>query len=423
MYVMSRDQRLHDNHALLAAQAAANDQQLPLHIVFFLYDKTGLRAREHYQFMLDGLRVLAQDAQELNISFSLFAASEALDQLAKLNPTAVYFDYSPLRGSRLFKQNIASQLTCPVYEVDTHNVVPVWVASDKQEFAARTLRPKIHRLLPAYLQEPTKLMKHAYGSAKQHLDEAFKQKVIAGSVSNGQKLQWGSGEDAAQSALADFMQHRLGAYAEQRNDPSVNGLSELSPYLHFGQMSSLRVALNVIATGKHATSADVLLEEMIVRKELSDNFCHYNQAYDTLNGAPDWAKQTLQDHAQDAREFMYTKSQFTAAKTHDEAWNAAQRQLTRSGKMHGYMRMYWAKKVLEWTESPEQALDILIYLNDFYSIDGGDPNGYVGILWSIAGLHDRPWFERAVYGKVRYMNASGLRRKFAIDAYIEQWQS
>lgn len=173
-------------------------------------------------------------------------------------------------------------------------------------------------------------------------------------------------------------------------------------------------------TPKKIDGINALLEEMIVRKELADNFCFYNPHYDRLEGAKEWAQTTLNDHRNDPREFIYTKQQFEHAQTHDPAWNAAQLQLRSSGKIHGYMRMYWAKKILEWSETPEGAIATAIYLNDHYSIDGGDPNGYNGIMWSIAGVHDRPWTERDVFGKIRYMNYAGLKRKFDIQSYIDR---
>ncbi|MFZ1483813.1 MAG: hypothetical protein WAS36_02280, partial [Candidatus Saccharimonadales bacterium] len=166
---------------------------------------------------------------------------------------------------------------------------------------------------------------------------------------------------------------------------------------------------------------NALFEEMIVRKELADNFCMYTEDVTSLDAAPNWAIETLTAHSHDLREHVYNLEEFEHAKTHDEIWNAAQLQLTKTGKMHGYMRMYWAKKILEWTPSAQTAVDYAVYLNDHYSLDGGDPNGYVGILWSMAGLHDRPWLERPIFGKVRYMNAAGLKRKFDTEAYVEKW--
>jgi deoxyribodipyrimidine photo-lyase len=228
---------------------------------------------------------------------------------------------------------------------------------------------------------------------------------------NGTVVAATPGQTAARAALRSFVNQRLEDYAEARNDPTVDGLSGLSPYFHFGQLATLRVALM-------APSAEVLIEEMVVRKELSDNFCLYQPSYDSLDGAPAWALRTLAAHESDPRTYLYSYSQLESADTHDEAWNAAQRQMTSTGKMHGYMRMYWAKKILEWTPSARVAIEYAVRLNDFYEIDGGDPNGYVGVMWSIAGVHDRPWAERDVFGQVRYMNDAGLRRKFKIDQYV-----
>lgn len=431
IYVMGRDQRVHDNHALLQAQKTAIEHKLPLAVVFCLLPKTGYRAREHYQWMLAGLRQVESDLNSFNIPFMLLLG----DPLERLNalfhhtePAAVYFDMSPLRGPQKLHQTIAKHAKFPVYEVDTHNVVPVWAASNKQEYAARTLRPKIHRLLPDFLNEPSSVVSHpvlwpgvvqSMQKLQSHIDE-----MLASLPSNHQQLTLQSGEQAAHELLTNFIAKRLHGYAKNRNDPSKDGLSGLSPYLHFGQISSLRVMLEVTAVANTNPSlqedADALLEEMVIRKELSDNFCLFNSEYASLLGAPEWARMTLQKHVNDHREFLYTIQQLENAQTHDPAWNAAQNQLRKTGKMHGYMRMYWAKKVLEWTKSPKEAIRNLIYLNDFYSLDGGDPNGYVGILWAIAGLHDRPWSERPIFGTVRYMNESGLRRKFDVEQYIRQ---
>jgi len=183
------------------------------------------------------------------------------------------------------------------------------------------------------------------------------------------------------------------------------------------------VSAAVVANAALQNDADALQEELVIRKELADNYCNYNQDYTTLRGAPEWSRRTLQKHETDPRNYIYSLQELETASTHDLAWNAAQRQLTATGKMHGYMRMYWAKKVLEWSKDAQEAQQKLIYLNDFYSIDGGDPNGYVGALWSIAGLHDRPWGERPVYGTVRSMVYNGLKRKFDIEAYIQKYET
>ncbi len=446
LYVMSRDQRVVDNHALLAAQAHALNEQLPLVVGFVLLKNSGHRAREHYEFMLEGLAELAENLNELNVSFDLrIVESEPLDTLHDLiethKPAAVYFDFSPLRGPLSLHKALASAKFVPVYEVDTHNIIPAWEISQKQEIGAYTMRPKVHKLITAWLGEPGEVITHPFGRAKSTLPKTEDiEKLLGRLSSNGTLLSFIPGETAANEALDEFAHARLERYAYDRNDATKEAQSELSPYLHYGQLSSLRITLHLIdelqkhhlepslfvssklpqPDGKPAllASVDALLEELIVRKELSDNLCFYNPHYDDLSGAPSWAKASLDEHRNDSREHIYTFEQFELAKTHDELWNAAQRQLTQTGKIHGYMRMYWAKKVLEWSESPEQAIDFLIRLNDFYSIDGGDPNGYVGILWSVAGLHDRPWFDRPVYGKVRYMNQTGAKKRFAIEAYV-----
>lgn len=443
VYVMSRDQRVHDNHALLEAQALAIEQKQPLIVVFNLLAKSGVRAREHFEFMLSGLKEVEQELRKHNIGFSLtFGSSkkELTDFLHKLSPSAVYFDFSPLRGPRATHQQIANSIDCPCLVVDTHNIIPVWVASESEEFAAHTFRSKVHAKLADWLEEPTKLKKHPTGPAKLKVDWAKAEKAIAKLSPNAIKIEFVPGEKAALAQLASFKKDSLKGYAQNRNNPTIDGQSELSPYLHYGMISSLRVALEITqdhtplllkevrlaryeGTPTLQDSIDALLEEMIVRKELSDNYCYYNNKYDSIEGARDWARKSLNEHIHDKREYEYSLGELEHAKTHDPAWNAAQNQLKKVGKMHGYMRMYWAKKILEWSSDPADAIKHADYLNDHYSIDGGDPNGYVGVLWSIAGLHDRPWFEREVYGKIRYMNYNGLKNKFDVETYEKSWNT
>ena len=228
------------------------------------------------------------------------------------------------------------------------------------------------------------------------------------------------GEQNALEALSSFLENRFDKYAEERNDPVRNAQSNLSPYLHFGQISAQRVAIEVKKYCGNPESEEGFLEELIIRRELADNFCLYNPHYDSFAGFPDWVKDTLGKHKTDKREFIYTKEEFEKAQTHEDLWNAAQNEMIKTGKMHGYMRMYWAKKILEWTNTPQNALNVAIYLNDKYELDGRDPNGYTGCAWSIGGVHDRPWTERDIFGKIRYMNRNGAKRKFDIDSYIQK---
>jgi deoxyribodipyrimidine photo-lyase len=217
-----------------------------------------------------------------------------------------------------------------------------------------------------------------------------------------------------------FLTKRLKRYTNDRNNPlKPTALSGLSPYLHFGQISAQRCALEACKFRQFSPQAvDTFLEELIIRREVADNFCYYQPYYDSLQGAWDWAKSSLMNHASDIRPHLYTREQLEKAQTADPLWNASQLEMVHYGKMHGFMRMYWAKKILEWTSGPDEALAISIYLNNKYQIDGRDPSGYVGCMWSICGVHDQGWKERPIFGKIRYMNYAGCKRKFDVDGYI-----
>lgn len=442
VYVMSRDQRIQDNHALIAAQKLAIANSVPLYVLFIL-KIVEPRSREHYEFMLDGLMQLADSLSSFNIPFVL-RAGDGITEITRFTQEvqsgALFFDFNPLKNCRSLIKKVSARLAVQVTVVDTHNIIPVWAASTKQEFAAHTMRRKVHRHLATFLVAAPPLQKHPH-SAKpvESISHDNAIKFIATIPRSGIIISQKSGELAAYEHLETFINDDLEKYALLRNDIAQDNQSGLSPYLHFGQISSLRVAIETLSYVKQTPlllqyaklaqssgepnnldGMNALFEEMIVRKELADNFCLFNEHYESLDGAPAWAQSSLAEHEVDPREFTYNLHQWEAAETHDIIWNTAQMELSKTGKMHGYMRMYWAKKILEWSSSPEEAINTAIYLNDKYSIDGGDPNGYVGILWSITGLHDRPWFERPVFGKIRYMNAAGLRRKYRVDDYIER---
>ena len=429
LYVMSRDQRLIDNAALVAAQREARKHKLPLAVVFVLSRK-GVRSREQYQFMLNGLQGVERDLHDLNIPLLILLGNppQVLSACFEhVRPKAVFFDFSPLKSQKNLLQHLTVLDNAPsIKVVDTHNIVPVWEASDKLEVGARTIRKKLHAKLDLYLREPLYIpIKHPHpwpGTVQTMSDLGQMIDDFLVSVPpSGVTISVSAGSQAARDAVNDFVLNRLSGYSINRNDPSIDVTSRLSPYLHFGHISSREVILSALMHSGPNIDTDTLIEEMVVRKELSDNFCYYQGDYRSLKAAPEWAQRTLMKHTTDPREFMYSLEELKSAQTHDTAWNAAQRQLLVMGYMHGYMRMYWAKKVLEWTSSPEEALRILHYLNDFYSLDGGDPNGYVGILWSVCGVHDRPWGERPIYGTIRSMVYSGLKRKFNIKAYEEKW--
>jgi deoxyribodipyrimidine photo-lyase len=417
---MSRDQRVRDNHALLFAQDLALSSHAPLVVLHHLFADYPHLSRRQACLAIDGLKQVETDLAKLNIPMQVVTEPKLYGLIDRLPTSAVVTDFSPLKQSRIWKDRLVVRTAVAVYEVDAHNIVPVRQVSTKQEYAAYTLRPKINRLLPEFLTDIPKVKKHPFPltSLSPATDWKKIERLAADLSGPGAVAGFPSGEKAAHRQLKRFVSKHLADYHDLSNDPVVDAQSGLSPYLHFGQISAQRVALQMQRYDAEIKSQESFVEQLIVRRELSDNFCRYNPHYDHFDGFPRWARETLHDHRSDPRPYIYTPEQFEQAQTHDELWNAAQRQLLSTGKMHGYMRMYWAKKILEWSVSPEDALAEAIYLNDTYSLDGHDPNGYTGIAWSIGGVHDRPWFEREVFGKVRFMSFGGCKRKFNINAYI-----
>jgi deoxyribodipyrimidine photo-lyase len=227
------------------------------------------------------------------------------------------------------------------------------------------------------------------------------------------------GQEEAQRRLKVFVRDKLPGYADGRNEPAAGQTSTMSAYLHFGQISPIDIALAVRDSAAPKADRDAYLEELIVRRELSVNFVTYNGQYDRYDGLPAWAKQTLAEHRRDKRPALYSRADLEAGRTADPYWNAAQHEMTKTGFMHNYMRMYWGKKIIEWSPTPQEAFEAALYLNNKYFLCGRDPNGYTGVAW-LFGLHDRPWQERPIFGKVRYMNAAGLERKFDMDAYVKK---
>ncbi|MGQ9688034.1 MAG: deoxyribodipyrimidine photo-lyase [Desulfobaccales bacterium] len=426
-YWMSREQRAHDNWALLYAQQLALERRVPLMVVFCLAPQFLGATLRQYDFLLRGLAELAQELDKHRITFHLLRGEpeEEIPRWAAARDIAlVVTDFDPLRLKRQWKEAAARQLSIPVLEVDAHNIVPCWLASPKQEWAAYSFRPKLHRVLEEFLIPFPPLLRHPIPP----LDPASPLDVphLLASLPVDRTVPpvaWlKPGERAAKEHLRRFVAEKLPAYDRDRNNPTRQGQSDLSAYLHFGQLAPQRVALEVRESGAPRPATEAFLEELIVRRELSDNFCYYNPHYDRFEGFPDWGRRTLDNHRDDEREYLYTLAAFEAARTHDPLWNAAQLEMVQRGKMHGYLRMYWAKKILEWTASPEEALEVAIYLNDRYELDGRDPNGYTGIAWSLGGVHDRAWGERPVFGKIRYLSFKGAARKFDVQAYIEAQQ-
>lgn len=424
VYWMSREQRVADNWGLYYAQQLAIERRVPLLVAFTLADGFLGATLRQFGFMLRGLEQVQQRLAELEIPLLLLRGdppAELLRFIAQQGAGCVVCDFDPLRIKRHWFDGVASQAPVPLIEVDGHNIVPCRVVSSKREFGAYTLRPKLNRLLGEFLVDIPEVVRHPFPWGR--VVQPFSADSLLGQLSLDRSVSELAdvvpGEAAAGQALADFLDGGLERYASSANDPLAEAQSGLSPWLHFGQLAPQRVALQVARTG--GLAAEPFLEQLIVRRELSDNFCLHCPDYDRLDCAPDWARKTLEQHRHDPRQYCYPSHQFEQSLTHDPLWNAAQRQLVTSGRMHGYLRMYWAKKILEWSASPEEAFATAVYLNDRYALDGRDPNGYAGIAWSLAGVHDRAWGERPIFGKVRYMSADGCKRKFDLPAYCRRW--
>jgi len=426
VYWMSRDQRAEDNWALYYAQQTALKKNLPLVVLFALApDFIGATLRQ-YGFMLHGLRETSQKLAKKNIPLYILTGEPTKVITAWLQTNSantLIMDFDPLKIKILWKKELLPTLKIPCYEVDAHNIVPCWTASSKLEYAAYTIRPKIQRLLSEFLTPVPEISIHPGSDfalqALPPIENLLSPLKIDTTVS---EITWLTpGSNAAQKTILNFIQEKLQYYDSQSNDPTKNMQSNLSPYLHFGQISAQKIVLLLKKMQKPSSATESFLEELIIRRELADNFCFYQPNYDKIIAFPTWAQKTLQEHLDDSRDYLYTVGTFEHALTHDPLWNAAQRQMTQTGKMHGYVRMYWAKKIFEWSQTPADAMTTAIYLNDKYQLDGRDPNGYAGIAWSMGGVHDRAWSERNVFGKIRYMNFNGMKRKFAIQTYIDTY--
>jgi deoxyribodipyrimidine photo-lyase len=425
LYWMQQSQRTRCNHALELATWWANELGVPLVVGFGLTDSyPGANAR-HFAFMLQGLREVERELVRRGIAFVLRRGSppEVAQRLAA-KARVVICDVGYLRHQRQWRRQLAQQTHARVLQVETDVVVPVELASDHREYAARTLRPKLHRLI-GELEHPlrqTRVRTDASGLRFAGHVSLHDITALIGRMKVDRTVRpvrrFTGGSSHARRNLRSFLRDRLVGYATVRNEPTNERVSYLSPYLHFGQISALEVLLET-REATHAVPEDraAFIEELVVRRELAANFVHHESSYDRYRCLPDWAKKTLDAHRSDARPHRYTRSQLEAARTHDPYWNAAMREMVHTGYMHNTMRMYWGKKILEWSSSPEHAYRTTIVLNDKYFLDGRDPNGYANVAWCY-GLHDRPWAEREIFGTVRFMSIGGLERKYDMAAYV-----
>ncbi len=429
VYWMQRAMRIVDNPALDVAIAAGNILGLPVVVYFSVipnYPNANLR---HYHFLAQGLRDVAADAAERGVGFVLRRPPDnSLEAfLEEVQAAILIGDENPCRVPERWRVVFAKRLKLPFWTVDADVVVPSRVFG-KSYFLLHHFRPHLKGELPKYLVAPAQIdpqyaWKPDNAPANFHLDRDLTEgfKLLDRCVRPVDTFTGGT--HAAMKRLREFIAHDLASYDTQRNHPETKGTSRLSPYLHFGNIGPLTIALAVEEAAKQSQVAtlarDRFMDQLIGWRELSVLFVKYNPNYDSWECAEPWARKTLVEHAGDNRP-RCTLAQIERAETGDELWNAAQREMVLTGWMHNMLRMYWAKKILEWAPDPARAFEWAVMLNDKYELDGRDPSGYAGIAWAIVGKHDRPWFDRPVFGLVRPMTANSFAKKFDAATYIRQ---
>jgi deoxyribodipyrimidine photo-lyase len=429
VYWMQRAMRAVDNPALDVATAAANLLGLPVVIYFGVipnYPNANLR---HYHFLQQGLRDAAEDAAERGIGFIVRRAPETLASfLEEVRAALLVGDENPCREPERWRSVLARRIDVPYWTVDADVVVPSCVFN-RSFVLLHHFRPHLQAELPKFLVAPPKIeAQHRWKPSRTQSSFNLSGDITAGFTKLDRTIKpvdtFTGGTRSALRRLGEFLRSDLAAYDESRNHPELAGTSRLSPYLHFGNIGPLTIAL---AVEKAANSEKIpfktmerFLEQLIGWRELAILFVRHEPNYDTWECAAPWARKTLLEHAADPRPYKYTFAQLERAETHDDLWNAAQRQMAVTGWMHNYMRMYWAKKILEWSPDPATAFDWAVILNDRYQLDGRDPNGYAGIAWAIVGKLDRPWFNRPIFGLVRPMTGASTAKKFDAAAYIAQ---
>jgi len=430
VYWMQQSQREAFNPALEYAARQANALDVPLIAAFGLDTGYPDANERHFAFMLEGLAETTTALAKRNIKMIASASSppEVAVRLAS-DAALIVCDRGYLKHQRRWRKYLADNIDCRLVQVEGDAIVPVEVTSGKREWAARTIRKKVNGARDDYIRDlrPTILKRSSLPLHVTSDIDLRRWQRLLGTLDIDRGVapveRFKPGTRAARRRLSQFLRKDLPGYADARNDPSSPQASELSPYLHFGQISPVEIAIKVKdAAGASDEDKEAFLEELVVRRELAINFVFYADDYDKYACLPDWAQKTLADHRNDDRPHRYTRRELENADTHDPYWNAAMKEMLATGYMHNYMRMYWGKKILEWSNTPEYAYRTALYLNNKYFLDGRDANSYAGVAW-LFGLHDQAWAEREIYGKVRYMSAGGLASKFDIDEYVRRVDS
>jgi deoxyribodipyrimidine photo-lyase len=422
---MQSSQRGVDNPALDVAVSAANALEKPA-VAFFapvpFYPHANLR---HYKFLAEGVPDIAVALEKRGIGFVLrrYPDHSLLKFCDEVKPALVVGDENPMREPEQWQNSAAKKLRVPFWTVDANVVVPSRLI-EQEQYAAFIIRKKLESHWERFLAKP----KNPRAKVEWRKPAGLQSLAADFDITNGWNLDrsvsgvssFKGGSNEALRVLREFTRKKLARYDENRNHPEIDGTSLLSPYLHFGHIGPLTVARAVGDAEAPRASKEAFLKQLLVWRELAVNFVTYNPNYDNFESGESWAHRSLAKHAADPRPVLYSERQLENAETHDPLWNAAQRQMVNSGWMHNYVRMYWAKKILEWSRTPAEAYRVAVVLNDKYQLDGRDPNGYAGIAWSIMGKFDRPWFERPIFGQIRYMSGASTGKKFDSRRYIEQ---
>ena len=428
---MQRAQRGIDNHAVNLAVAVANELKLPLVVYFAGISNFPHANLRHYAFLNQGLPDIEHDLAARNITFLMRRAPhESHERLfSDVHAALLIGDENPMREPERWRRDLAKKIRIPFYTVDTDVIIPSKLIENKQ-YGAYTIRPRLYRALPEFLVP----YENPKAEVPWHRPKSFQSDSPHEDITQGWPdldrsvppvEAWHGGTHAAQARLKLFTTRLLPDYEQQRNHPETDGTSALSPYLHYGHLGPQTIALAIDAAVKSnptlQSARDSFFNELIAWRELSVNFVlHHPDTYDTPDCAEDWARKTIAEHDTDERETLYTLPQLERAETYDDLWNAAQIQMLRHGWTHNYLRMYWAKKILEWTPDVATAMKYTLHLNDKYFLDGRDPGGYAGIAWALVGKYDRAWFNRPIFGKRRYMSGASTGKKFNSKLYIHQ---
>lgn len=422
IYWMQETQRIEYNFSLEKAIEVANESKLPLYVIFNYIKNYPEASERHFKFMLQGLKDVRDTLERYGVQFVLLEGDLEKNML-KISKDArtLIWDKSYLRYQRDIREKILKKLDLTIIEVENNVVVPVEVVSFKEEYSAKTFRDKYKKIKERYLKESDYkiVIKFAYNELINNKLKKMDQSQIY-LPQNKARLDGDfiGGEIEAKKVLEKFIEEKLEFYSLK--GPDNDWSSKLSPYLHFGQISPLQIWSALKKIKELEIQKDKFLEELFIRRELAINFVYYNLKYDAWDGITyKWAYETMEKHLKDQRDYLYSLEELENYKTHDIYWNSAQKQMVDTGYMESYMRMYWCKKLLEWVGSPQEAYEIAINLNNKYLYDGRDPNSYAGVAWCF-GKHDRAWKERKIFGKVRYMNSSGLEKKFDMEKYIKK---